>query len=57
MMFNSVDLPQPEGPTNTKNSPCSKSMSMSRKTCAPPNDLLTWLTERKLMTLTVMRWR
>ena len=34
IMFNKVDLPQPEGPTNTKNSPFSMPMLMSLSTGA-----------------------
>ena len=38
---NNVDLPQPEGPTNTTNSPLLICKSTSRITCTLPNDLLT----------------
>jgi hypothetical protein len=40
MRRSSVDLPQPEGPTNTANSPSSMSRSMSLKTLTAPNALL-----------------
>ena len=35
----SVDLPQPEGPTNTTNSPSAMSRSMPLRTSSAPNDL------------------
>jgi hypothetical protein len=35
-MRSSVDLPQPDGPTITMNSPSAISMSMPCTTCVPP---------------------
>src|SRR5215510_14578989 len=37
----SVDLPQPDGPTNTQNSPCSISRSTPSRTRVVPNHLPT----------------
>ena len=37
----SVDLPQPEGPTSTQNSPSAIAMSTPRMTCVEPNHLWT----------------
>src|SRR5215470_8615705 len=37
----SVDLPQPDGPTNTQNSPCSISRSTPSRTRVAPNHLPT----------------
>jgi hypothetical protein len=37
----SVDLPQPEGPTKTTNSPCSSDRLMSRSTSTEPKDFET----------------
>src|SRR6185436_9618813 len=39
----SVDLPQPEGPTRTQNSPSSIATSMPRTTSVEPKDLRTCL--------------
>ncbi|PII38189.1 hypothetical protein T190_25250 [Sinorhizobium meliloti CCBAU 01290] len=41
IMRNSVDFPQPEGPTKTANSPCPISISTPWITFTAPNDLLT----------------
>src|SRR3954452_18321464 len=39
---NSVDLPQPEGPTSTTNSPSSIGIDTPCKTSKLPNDFRTW---------------
>ena len=36
IMFSSVDLPQPDGPTSTRNSPSSIEMSVSCSTLTVP---------------------
>src|SRR4051812_14475102 len=41
IMRSRVDLPQPEGPTNTMNSPCSMARSTPWITATLPNDLAT----------------
>ncbi len=41
MMRSSVDLPQPEGPTKTTNSPSATSRSMPFSTSTLPKDFLT----------------
>ena len=35
-MRSSVDLPQPDGPTSTQNSPSAMAMSTPRMTCVAP---------------------
>src|SRR5271154_5258833 len=42
IMRSSVDLPQPEGPTSTQNSPSAIEMSTPCTTGVVPNDLRTW---------------
>src|SRR5689334_5617335 len=41
IMLSSVDLPQPEGPTSTRNSPASTATSMPFKISVAPNRFLT----------------
>src|SRR5574341_1283147 len=41
IILSSVDLPQPEGPTSTQNSPSSMSMSTPCTTAVVPKDLRT----------------
>ena len=41
IMRSSVDLPQPDGPTSTQNSPSAIAMSTPRITCVVPNRLWT----------------
>src|SRR5437016_8049463 len=41
IMRSSVDLPQPDGPTSTQNSPFAMSMSTPRITCVDPNHFST----------------
>src|SRR4051812_7076880 len=41
IMRSNVDLPQPEGPTSTQNSPSSMVMSTPRMTCVDPNHFST----------------
>src|SRR5436190_1756540 len=43
IMRSKVDLPQPEGPTKTMNSPCSTLRSMPWITATLPKDLATFL--------------
>ena len=47
--LSSVDLPQPEGPSNAKNSPGSTVRLMSRSTCVAPNARFTF----RMSTLTL----
>src|SRR3954470_1538044 len=42
IMRSSVDLPQPDGPTSTANSPSAISMSTPRITCVPPKYFWTF---------------
>ena len=42
MIRSSVDLPQPEAPTKTMNSPSAMSRSTPLSTSVLPNDLRTW---------------
>ena len=51
-MLSSVDLPQPEGPTSTRNSPSSTEMLVSWSTCTEPKDLVTFSMSRKPMAAT-----
>ena len=48
-MRSKVDLPQPEGPTNTTNSPCSTSRSTDLMISASPKFLRTDLSVRPAM--------
>src|SRR6266480_4737667 len=41
IMRSNVDLPQPDGPTSTQNSPFAMSMSTPRITCVDPNHFST----------------
>src|ERR1700751_5260075 len=41
IMRSNVDLPQPDGPTSTQNSPSAMPMSTPRMTCVEPNHLWT----------------
>ena len=43
IILSSVDLPQPEGPTNTAKSPCSMSIETPWMTLAVPKDFSTLL--------------
>ncbi len=52
IMLRSVDLPQPEGPTSTRNSPSSTEMLVSCSTCTLPKDLVTLSMSRKPMPAT-----
>jgi hypothetical protein len=42
MILSSVDLPQPEAPRRTTNSPSAMSRSTPLSTSVLPNDFLTW---------------
>src|SRR5262245_18291639 len=49
IMLSRVDLPQPEGPTRTKNSPSSMAMSIPLRMCSGPKCFLTLLMVREAM--------
>ena len=52
----SVDLPQPDGPTKTTNSPSAMSRSMLGMMVVAPNDLLTFLSTMLPMSLLRCRY-
>ena len=49
MQFSSVDLPQPEAPSSTRNSPCGMSMLRLSSTVTAPNLRVSSLTRTEDM--------